>query len=807
MPLSAVNMVQNGHLIHQDVLQFINLLTGVMADQPVLVTNTVTTAGPSAAFLTRATPIGTGNYLSIAQSPGYTFTDDPHSGLYLDQFGEPGIMTNWQDGSNEGLPTMQFRGWKVDGATKDFGARMIIMPRSVGIGWTFNQASVTDTDGLIFFGNDSSQNVVALRSDQAYWGASFRIYGRYNKDDFNDRGYFEIDYISSAPSPTTNGGSVLLTTNARWGGGTRTPPDIDIAPSGALKLGSGSQLRWGLDPADSSGGAAFHAFGNGVLGTPDFNTITTMYAQSLTLQQSNAPATTMQVFGGKYAPTAGLGANGDWFFRGDTPGVTNQQIYQKVSGVWTPLTTGGAGGNTSILVYSAPAVTGTTVTLPQIPSTNGVFEVAVNGQALMPTRDWTISGNVITFATALSADDVLVQYQVAPFNPSQVSNHYETTLAPGTSSFTLPAVPSGIPLLTRGGVVQYQSQGHYSLNGAVVTLGVMVNGTEDGHFSVDYITGGGTDAATVGGLSPSRLAANSNLLTNGGFEVWQRSTNTISVASNGVFTADRWQGFILGTSALTVTADATNQDTGSWRCASCVASSGPTVTNPCFIYQNVISAFANGEGQELRGRILSLSVRVKCNVANACRVNITDATASAGYYSAYHPGDGAYHTLTVVMTSPISANCVNGQVRVLFEANGTYYVDSAMLVVGSVPADYMPLHPQDDMLRCQRYCTMLGASASALGQVITTTQANILVPVGAPGYPSFTWVGGFSASNLRTAGQGNAVLTAAGAGTGFFTPQRTVEIQYTAGGGGLNPGDATSLLISSPNSLLLEWTP
>jgi len=41
MPLDTSNMVTNGHLIHQDILQFANLLTGVMTDQPVTIGNTL----------------------------------------------------------------------------------------------------------------------------------------------------------------------------------------------------------------------------------------------------------------------------------------------------------------------------------------------------------------------------------------------------------------------------------------------------------------------------------------------------------------------------------------------------------------------------------------------------------------------------------------------------------------------------------------------------------------------------------------------------------------------------------------------
>ena len=41
MPLSATNFIQNGPNLHQDHLQFFNLLTGVMTDQPVTISNTV----------------------------------------------------------------------------------------------------------------------------------------------------------------------------------------------------------------------------------------------------------------------------------------------------------------------------------------------------------------------------------------------------------------------------------------------------------------------------------------------------------------------------------------------------------------------------------------------------------------------------------------------------------------------------------------------------------------------------------------------------------------------------------------------
>lgn len=40
------------------------------------------------------------------------------------------------------------------------------------------------------------------------------------------------------------------------------------------------------------------------------------------------------VRGGTGAPAGALGANGDFYFRGDTPAVANQRIYVKSAGVW-----------------------------------------------------------------------------------------------------------------------------------------------------------------------------------------------------------------------------------------------------------------------------------------------------------------------------------------------------------------------------------------------------------------------------------------------------------------------------------------
>jgi hypothetical protein len=149
-----------------------------------------------------------------------------------------------------------------------------------------------------------------------------------------------------------------------------------------------------------------------------------------------------------------------------------------------------AGPQVAILVYEATGVTGSTVTLPQTPLSGGILTVAVNGQIQQTPSDYTVSGATVTFVVPLSADSIHIEYQVSPYNPSVVASHYETTLGVGQNTITLPVAPIGYPLITRDGVAQYQSAGHYSLSGAVITFAEPIATGEGGRISVDYTAGG-----------------------------------------------------------------------------------------------------------------------------------------------------------------------------------------------------------------------------------------------------------------------------------------------------------------------------
>src|SRR5262245_45719920 len=125
--------------------------------------------------------------------------------------------------------------------------------------------------------------------------------------------------------------------------------------------------------------------------------------------------------------------------------------------------------------------------------------------------------------------------------------------------------------------------------------------------------------------------ARANLLTNGGFEIWQRGNGPFT--ASGAWAADRWQIALSGADTLSVQADGANVDIGIARAAACTATkSGGTNT---LLHQDIkIADFG-----QFRGRVLSLSVRVRTTTASAVRIHLnTDVDAAVP--SSYHTGGG-----------------------------------------------------------------------------------------------------------------------------------------------------------------------
>jgi hypothetical protein len=162
----------------------------------------------------------------------------------------------------------------------------------------------------------------------------------------------------------------------------------------------------------------------------------------------------------------------------------------------------------------------------------------------------------------------------------------------------------------------------------------------------------------------------------------------------------------------------------------------------------------NDQIGQLRGRTLSFSARLKASAAG-CTAKFAwyDGVAGGGTWqiqSAFTIGT-TYSTLTGSFLVAATSNQL--YIGIYFESAATFYVDNAMLVVGSVAADYAPLHPADDLARCLRYFQYIGASgagdiivsgiASAGGQTIYTT----LVCAEKAVSPTVTILGTWNVSN------------------------------------------------------------
>jgi hypothetical protein len=228
---------------------------------------------------------------------------------------------------------------------------------------------------------------------------------------------------------------------------------------------------------------------------------------------------------------------------------------------------------------------------------------------------------------------------------------------------------------------------------------------------------GGPAAGSITNAMLGADVARENQLTNGGFEVWQRGNGPFTTPSP-VFTADRW--VINGAGAtLSVTRNTANVDAASTACAAITVTAW---TGELYLTNTPEHL------KQLLGRTISFSLRVRTSTPNAVRAVIaTDVGPFA--YSAYHTGGGAYETLTA--TALIAPNVTILSPSVAFGANSTVYVDNANLVVGSQAANYVPLHPADDLARCLRYYEPLGG-AGGTDIVVNSYAVGAATPIQVP---------------------------------------------------------------------------
>jgi hypothetical protein len=330
---------------------------------------------------------------------------------------------------------------------------------------------------------------------------------------------------------------------------------------------------------------------------------------------------------------------------------------------------------------------------------NSSSTVSLTGTSQYGIRFGTIGWNAPTATAAVISTVGAVQMQGTA---ATLTNHYHLQI--GTTTLNGWAITNayGINVVNQGAAGVVNAYGLYIANqtgASTNNIGLRNLGTSLFDGVATFTLAPVLPNAAIANAKLAADTARANLLTNGGFEIWQRGGASITSG----FTADRWQ---IESTGLAVIADggAGNVDIGS-QFAAKVTYNG-TASN--------LSQFCEAYPGSLRGRTVSASVRVKGSVASSVKLTInSDGTGPPNVSSAFHTGGGAYETLTAA-GAVIPADASKVYVRVQFTgAAGTWYLDNAMLVVGSQPADYAPLHPADDLARCQRYYEMLGDSGNA----------------------------------------------------------------------------------------------
>ncbi len=240
-----------------------------------------------------------------------------------------------------------------------------------------------------------------------------------------------------------------------------------------------------------------------------------------------------------------------------------------------------------------------------------------------------------------------------------------------------------------------------------------------------------TDANVVGDLRAYAVAPvgntspRTNLLINGGFEIWQRGNGPFT--THGAYAADRWQVLLAaGTGSVAVSLDTVTCDFLSQTSAKIVFTSG---TSPYAGVQQRIEA-----PNVLRGVPVTVSARVFSNIPGAT-VNITEngngATQTNGSPSLR---TNMWETITCTRVLGGSVNTLD--ISISCPPGATMYVGKVTTAVGVLPLAYTPPPIADILARCERYYEVTQASArftaAAAGNVLDTPvywrHAKVVVP-------------------------------------------------------------------------------
>lgn len=280
-----------------------------------------------------------------------------------------------------------------------------------------------------------------------------------------------------------------------------------------------------------------------------------------------------------------------------------------------------------------------------------------------------------------------------------------------------------------------------------------------------------------------------NLLVNGGMEIWQRGSGPIS--ADGAGCADGWFNQHAAGSGTHVVTQETSVVDGPGSSASLKAVYTAGASDATFGLRQGWTDII----KQIRGRTVTYSMRVYAP-AGKVRLGWYDGVTGGAtrQYSAANQSTNTWETVSVTMTPAATATSGEIEVEIIPGSSFTYYVDNATLAVGSVAVAYTPLHPADEMTRCQRYFQKFGgysaAFASNSGYAAAGGYAGwwVLLPTNMVTTPSLTKVGTWALVNCNQPTMSQAgpdgfqmYVTATAAGnTNFYCQDATTYVTLEA---------------------------
>ncbi len=370
--------------------------------------------------------------------------------------------------------------------------------------------------------------------------------------------------------------------------------------------------------------------------------------------------------------------------------------------------------------------------------------------------------NSPTFPRATAAADIFVKEDVQ-------------ALAAAVSTHTHDGVGKGLAIAATG------------IPAGSITSAMIADGTiAAADLAANSVTTAKIADASVTNAKLGSDTARDNLLTNGGFEIWQRGVGPFT---GSALIADKWRSVPSGTDTASVSREPTNVD-NSLAAAVIVFTLGNGAGNSR-IWQGLV---AGDNLEQLRNKTVSLSIRVRTTTANAVRAFISPDGMTTLTYGTYHTGGGSYETLTATLALGAATDV---RIGVALSASATVYLDNAMLVLGSQPADYVPMHPADDVARCLRYYEIVGETPFSvqISGYASAGPQNI--------YGSFRWVRKAVTPTVTIAG--SWTLTNTGAKPGAYgTPGVEGGVFYVAS---TAAGQVAANNASATDRIILESNP